>query len=184
MTKISILRISRPVYNIIADGNISDNELGEGRFIPALILDAEARSEVDDLIEIHVGLTGDAKSQWSRPFSLFSAKSLTLEITFQKPMEIRFAINFDLKTQFSLVDGIIQSRAVYIQRGIPGDKVSEGRKVLIEIPETGFDSYWESLLNRIIKDKIRKSGRSKKEVNIIVNEYIKSIRSLWHMRRD
>lgn len=184
MTKFTLERIDRPIYNIVGDGSMSSIHLGEGRFIPILMIDAEKRSEVDDLIQVHQGLTGDATLRWSRSFSILRPTVIRLEVTFEKPMNISFAISFNISAQFSLLEGVIQSRAIYLQRGTPGDKVSDtlANMILIEIPELGFDQYWHNLLIKLIKDKLDKRGKSKREINTIVQEQIKTLRMLWHYR--
>ena len=109
-----VKQVKNPVYNIIGDGGMSLPGLGEGRFIPCLIIDANNTSEISDLIKHHQNTdAGDAVQQWGRPLSLLPSKHLILQVKFTQPMEVSIGISFELKTQYSLIDGIIQSRAFF-----------------------------------------------------------------------
>jgi hypothetical protein len=177
--------ISRQVYQVVEDGAMSNAGLAEGRFIPVVVLNAPEGSELHDLIRIHQGLTGDADSTWSQPLTLFSPKTYHLEIHFTKPMDCIFAIEFDIKTQFVIIDGIMQSNGVWIQTGKPGDKVSQDlvNKVLIEIPNNGMEIRWEKRLHSEVKDTVTRKGKSKREINKIVAEKIKTFRTISNYRR-
>lgn len=177
--------LSRPVYQVIEDGLVSNAGLAEGRFIPVVILNAPENSELHDLIRIHQGLTGDAESTWSQPLTLLSPKTYHLEIHFTKPMDCRFAIEFDIKSQFVIIDGIMQSNGVWIQTGSPGDKVSQDlvNKVLVEIPNNGMEDRWEKRLHSEMRGTVIRKGKTKSEVNKIVHEKIKTFRAISNLRR-
>lgn len=181
-----ILKVDYPFYKIVEDGGMSAMTIGEGRFIPALIIDVEDDIEVLELIQLHESLPpGDVKFQWSLPRTLFSPKSIFLNIEFSKPMQINFGIEFQLSNQNGLVDGIIQSRAFYLMTGKKGDKVSQKieESIIIEVPNMDFDKKWAEMLNNTLKKKYRNIGASKKDAQKMATNHIKSMREIWNIRR-
>ena len=181
-------KISYSILKIVGDGGMSNPHMGEGRFIPILIIDEEGVTDISDLIKLHQNtlLPGDVKMQWRKRFENFKLKSMILEIKFIQPMKIEFGILFDLKSQYPLVDGIIQSRAFYLRTGKEGDKVSDltVESILIEVPEMGVDATWNDLLLKIVNSKYKKMGNSKKDSIIMAKGQIKSMREVWNIRRD
>jgi hypothetical protein len=178
--------INYPIYNIVGDGGLSAPDLGEGRFIPCVIIQANSGSEVYDFIKYQQSTPpGDTKLLWGTPLSIFSIKNITLSAQVFQPMEFEFAINFDLKKHLILVDGIIQSRALFVQCGVPGDKVSDIKKdkLLIEVPEMNFDEKWNDILMKILKAKYKKKKNSNKDAISLAKAQIKSMRELWNVRR-
>lgn len=181
-----IKRTNRPTYQVVGNGSLSNTGLGEGRFIPVVILDVPEGSRLYDLIRVHQGLTGDANSTWSQPLTLLNPKTYNLEIHFTNPMDCEFAIEFDVRTQYVIIDAIMQTNGVWLQSGRPGDRVSQdmSNKVLVEIPDHEMAQRWESRLHSIVKDSIDRRAKSKREVNLIAAEKIKTMRTLSQYRRS
>lgn len=189
------LKVNYPFFKVVADGGMSIPVIGEGRFIPSIMIDIEDNVEVAELLKLHENTPpGDTLLQWSLPDTIFSKpKSVFLNLTFLKPMEMSFGIDFSIAERHAAVDGIIQSRAFNLQVGKSGEKVStifidESKQkthgsVLIEVPNTGFDSKWNELLLEYLKHKYRKNGASRKEASEFAKEQIKKMRELWNMRR-
>jgi hypothetical protein len=175
-----------PFFEVVGDGGISSDNLGEGRFIPSVIIDIEEHSSIADLIKMHSSTPpGDAVFQWSRDFSIFKPQKLHLNIDFVKPMQLSFGIVFDLPKQFAIIDGIIQSKGLYLQTGKEGDKISEFKteSILFEVPETGFEREWDKILLETVKTKYKKLGATKNEVKVLSQKHIKSMREMWNIRR-
>lgn len=175
-----------PFFEVVGDGGISNETLGEGRFIPSIIIDIREQNSISDLIKMHSSTPpGDAIFQWSREFSIFKAKKLYLNVEFAKPMQLSFGISFDLLKQFAIIDGIIQSKGLYLQTGKAGDKISEFKteSILLEVPETGFESQWEEILLDTVKTRYKKLGATKNEIKILSQKHIKSMREMWNIRR-
>lgn len=180
------IKVNYPFYKIIADGGMSASTIGEGRFIPALIIDNNNDKDVSELIQLHKGMPpGDTQLQWSLPKTFFAPKSIFLNIEFIKPMKINFGIEFDLLSQYSLVDGIIQSRAFYLMTGKTSDKVSQNieNSIIIEVPNMDFDKKWSEMLNDTLKKKFLNMGASKKDAQKLTLDHIKSMRDVWNFRR-
>jgi hypothetical protein len=123
--------------------------VGEGRFLPALIIDVEDNVGVAELIKLHEGIPpSDTELQWSLPDTFFSTKTVFLNLNFLKPMKVQFGIEFQLGDQYSLVDGIIQSRGFYLMTGKAGNTVSQliNEGSLVEVQNMEFDRKWNEML--------------------------------------
>lgn len=178
--------ISYPLFKIVAEGIMSSPEFGEGRFSPALIIDVKDKVEISELFTLHKStLPGDTLLSWAFPSTFFKPKSIYINLTFSKPMDVVFGIEFILSKHYSLIDGIIQSRAFYLQAGQPGDKVStsETDRILVEVPNMDFDSKWNKMILYIIENICKKQGVSRKNATLFAKEHIKKMREIWGIRR-
>lgn len=184
-----------PIFKAVEDGVMSTPNIGEGRFIPSVIIDIEENIEIGELLKLHENTPpGDTELQWHLPSTFFgNPKSVLLKITFIKPMSITFGIEFSISEREAAIDGIIQSRGVHLQIGKSGDKVStifvnEAKQkthgcVLVEVPNLDFDTKWNELHMNFLKHKYRKQGASKSDSNTLAKEQIKKMRELWNVRR-
>ena len=180
------VKVNFPILHIVADGGISTKYLGEGRLIPAIIVNTENYKEILELIKVHAEIKStDTKVVWSKRPSLFKKlKDIFLIVEFEKPMVLKFGICFILKKHYSLIDGIIQSRGLYLQSGILGDKVSNNvsNNILFTVPDSAFDDQWSKILLDVVKDNLKKKGAPKRELKQISELHINQMRELWHIR--
>jgi hypothetical protein len=184
--KLTKIKVDFPIFKIVGDGIMASPSIGEGRFIPSLIIDIGENQEISELIALHKdSLPGDTELAWSKPNTFFKIKSVFLNLDFLKPMKVKFAIEFDLATQYSLVDGIIESKGFYLQTGKSGDKITnlETGSILIEVPNLEFNSIWNNILKETLKSKYKKEGASKSEAIKYTNEHISRMREIWNMRK-
>lgn len=180
-------RVEYPILKVVSDGILSSTEIGEGRFMPYLVIDASDHAEISELIKLHKKTSpGDTIMQWTKANIIFKPKLLIFKIVFTKPMKITFGIEFILNDQFALVDGILQSKGLYLQTGKKGDKVSEfkNESIILEVPSMGFEKDWDVILLDILKAFYRKKSISKKESIIFARQHIKSMREFWNFRRE
>lgn len=174
--------------SIIDDGVIIDQAWAGGRPIPAIIVDASERRDIVEYINAHkMQPPGDIVSQWGT--SIKSNNFISLMLKSSRPVEIDFAIGFDAKTHHALIDGILRNNGFYLLEGKHGDKVStlikkHSGRILIEVPATGFEPIWEKILIKAIGKKFKHQGLNKKQSEIAVNDYIRSMREFWHLRKD
>jgi hypothetical protein len=177
-------KIDYQICRIVGNGAMSHPEIGEARLIPAVIIDPLGNRSIPELLDFHQTTPpGDTTLSWgSIPFN---KRTLILNIEFLKPMEIKFGIEFDVSRDLNIIDGIVNSRALYLQCGIAGDKFSnfESPKVLIEVPFLGFDTKWQSLMVDALKRKYRKMNFTKKEAAHATTEHIRSMRELYNAVR-
>ncbi len=181
------MKIDFPIFEVLAEGGMSMPEVGEGRFIPKVIIDKEKNFETAELIKLHkTSLPGDIQSFWLLEDSLFfKPKFVILNLNFLRPMELKIGIKLNFSKDFAVIDGIIQSRAFYLEVGEKGDKVSElkNESILIEVPFLEFDKKWEQILLEVLKEKNKNKGFSKKEIDSIAKEQIIKTRKFWNIRR-
>lgn len=184
--KTSKVKVDYPFFSVVGNGGLSDPFRGEGRIYPVLILDVGEHTEVKELFKLHKETPpGDTKLVWGRPNSFFKPKSVFLSLEFLKPMKVSFGIEFDIKSQYSLVDGILQQRGVILVSGKNEDKISGliNQSIIVEVPHLDFDNPWNKMLQDTLNDKYRKMGASRKDAKLFIQEHIKSMREFWNIRR-
>jgi len=174
-----------PIYSIVEEGLMSSEKIAEGRLIPSLVINVNGNIEIEELIKLHDNITaGDVTMTWGQGF--FNRNRFVFKMAFSKPMEIEFGIEFKIESDYSLIDGMIESKGVYIQTGEKGDKIStklDDAKILIEVPDMGIKTKWNDILLALIKKKFRKQGLSKRESINAAKEHIIEMRKFWKMRR-
>lgn len=173
------------LFTIAEEGLISTDNVGEGRMIPVLVLDTNKDNDFEDLLKLHLNITaGDTILHWQQKF--FDRNIFILKIEFIKPMKITFGIEFNIDRDYSLIDGIIESKGVYLQTGVKGDKVSkkmDDPRILVEVPNMGVKEIWDEILLNSIKKKYMKKGYKKREAITISRQHISEMRKFWKMRR-
>ncbi len=170
---------------IVDDGVIISPELGSGRPIPVVIVDATERPDIIEYIEAHrTQPPGDVTIQWGT--ALASRNIVSLMLKSDRPTNISFAIEFDAEKHHTLVDGVLCANGFYLQAGKTGDKVSallERSKIVVEVGRTGFEVKWEKILNKVIRKRFKKSGVGKKRIASSAKDYIGSMREFWYSRK-
>ncbi|MBO2650813.1 hypothetical protein [Shewanella algae] len=169
---------------LVADAAMANPFAADGKLIPLLILDSASDSSLLNLVKMHESsIPGDVESLWA--LKRFSDKFVYLVLFFQKPLELRIAIKLDTNKNSGLIDGIIQSRAVYIQPGKQGDKLSQNidaPKILVEIPARTTFGKWDDILLKNVKRKLKNEGVSRRELNKAALEFISTRREIWGRR--
>jgi hypothetical protein len=177
-------KINHDIFEIVGNGAISTVSLGEGRLIPAIIIDITENKEIYELFKLHNQTPpGDATMLWSMIKN--DKGKLVLNFEFINPLLTKFGIKFHLDEHYSIVDGIIQSRGLYLQLGKEGDKIfnnADGR-ILVEVPNMNFDDIWRDMLNKILKRKYKSLLIEKKFINLAIQEHISKMREFWHIRK-
>ncbi len=177
--------IKHQICKVVGDGAMSHPKIGEARLIPAVIIDPVDNNSIPELLIYHQTTSpGDTKLTWSN--LPFNKRVLVLNLEFIKPMEVSFGIEFDVMRDLNVIDGIIQSRALYLQCGKKGDKFSDlsAPKILVEVPFLGFDKKWNYMLLDALKRKYRKMNFTKSEASEATKRHIKTMRELYHRRRN
>lgn len=182
-----IKKINSNNYFIKENGLISRPTLGEGRMIPALVVDSDNDNGLEELLKIHKDSPpGDVIVQWGSPFSQVLRKKVWyLDIEFSQPLEFKFQINFNLKEDYSLIDAILQSRGLCLTQGKEGEKVfqKQDEMILVEVPDTHIDTLWEKTLDETLRKKFRKSGIPKKYIKNEIIEHKNKMREILNLRR-
>lgn len=170
------------LFKPVADGIVASSAtIGYMLVCPSIIIDATDDENIIDVIRLHKSIElGDIKLLWGRP--LFKLDSYILKMEFMNPMHKIFGIEFSLKKNFMLIDGIMQSQYFYLQTGKSGDKVSEkikDDKILIALPDLHVKEKWNKLLRKVLIKKYKAKSFSKKELNSVVDDSIKEFRKIW-----
>lgn len=172
---------------IVADGLISAPEVGEGRFIPMILLNTTGRPDIDELLRVHEHTPpGDVITQWAIvPFK----SQMVLHMQFKKPIECQFEILFDIDKQGALVDAIMHAQAVYIQSGQPGESVSGSlsnakSRILAEIPRTDNFKTWDKVIHKVMTKKMRLKGLDRTTARQAASDVLKTAREMWNVRRS
>lgn len=176
----------RAFVPIVGDGAIATTSWADGRLIPVLIVDCENRSDLSDIIKSHSELPpGDVTIRWAK--HIFKKKEVYLLIEFSKPSVVDVFLAFNIEKQGVLVDAILMANALYLQSLDAGKKVIDGinkRKILIEIPDTGYYSEWDKLYTSALIRKFKKNGFRKPEAKIAAEQHKNKVRELWQTRMN
>lgn len=173
---------------IIADGSIASVNFGEGRTIPVLIIDTTKRPDITDLVNIQEEQPpGDVKSSWSRLSKSKDLISLILE--FERPSQTLVILEFNIIEQGILVESILTAQGLYLQPGIPGDRLKNtivNNKIIVEVPDLGFREEWNKIFQNKLEGYYRKKGLNRKASHEAANKAISELRKLanFHIRKS
>src|SRR5262245_50724883 len=131
---------------IVADAAIATGGIAEGRLLAVLILDTSQRPDIDELVRLHEYMPpGDVGCQWASLHGI-NDDSIALVLEFERPAELKVILEFEVRERGALVDLILRGRGFYLQPGRPGDRLKtafERPRILVDIPDTGFDEQWD-----------------------------------------
>jgi hypothetical protein len=169
-----------PPVPIVSDAAIATNMVGDGRFVPLVIMDTTDRPEIAELIYLQENVPpGDVVSGWA---SLLDGPRdhFALVLQFQRPIEVGFALNFDLGIQGSVIELALRARAIYLQAGKPGDRIRGTFDAPRMIAELGADlplKQWDELWSKAIKRKLRAEGLRNADAKRAAQQSIKQTRA-------
>jgi hypothetical protein len=173
------------IVPIVGDGAIGHPAIADGRIIPVLIVDCAKHQALYELILLHESTPpGDATLVWGR--QIFNKKHVYLTVEFSRPLPIKIVLRFTLTKHAGLVDGIIQSRGVYLQPLQSGRKVLEGvdkPKILVEVPSSATFSEWKELHHASVVRNYRKDGAPKSIAKALADEHLERLSEIWGRRQ-
>lgn len=176
-------REARPV-RIVGDAAVATGSLSEGRLVPVLIVDASDRPDIKELVRVHQDLNpGDVSLWWGQRKK--QEGSVILIVQFERPIELTMVIEFDIESQGSLVDLILRSRAFFLQTGQEGDRfiITQNRpRIIVDVPDMGFEPVWEKLLVKRLTRSFRKEGHSRSNARKAALQFLKEWRRFSSMR--
>jgi len=169
---------------IINDAAVATVGVGDSRLIPLVIIDSAERPDIEELVRVHEHLPpGDVKVQWGKLKS--APNSIALLLRFTPPVEALLVLNFDIVKQGGVVDQILSSRALYLQPGREGDRLSntlDAKRILIEVPETGFSKTWDGILFKHLVKDFRRRGLPKRQAKEATKGAIEEWRKIGRSR--
>lgn len=171
-------------FSLVGDGAIANSKTADGRLIPVMILDARENKQLEYLVKMHDQIdTADVISIWG--VARFNSSRVDLVLFFKSPIELQVAVSLNPMKHATLIEGILISKAVYIQPGAPGDKISDNinaPKILVEIPaRTTFDK-WDGIFEKSVIKKLKKEGLRGKNLKEASREHISLIKDIWGKR--
>jgi len=170
--------------NLVADGAIASPKTADGRLIPVMILDISENKKLEYLVKMHDQIdTADVISIWG--VGRFNHNNVSLVLFFKEPMELKIAISLQPAKHAGLIQGILSSKAVYIQPGVPGDKISHNinaPKILVEIPAKTTFEKWDGIFEKTVTKKLKKEGLRGKKLKDASQEHISLIKDIWGRR--
>lgn len=172
------------ILMIVGDAAIATVKVGHGRLIPLIIVDTTNRPDISEVIAMQGHLpTGDVVVQWGELAG--RRDHIALILKFERPIEGMAIIEFDIAKQGILVEHILQSNALYIQSGVPGDRLGhdlDRPKMLIEVPDTNFKGKWEKLYFNAIVQRMRNNGLNRKFAKVAAQNYLTKVREIASFR--
>ena len=174
---------AQPV-KIVGDAAIATINVGEGRLIPMVIIDSSQRPDIEEMIRVHEYLQpGDVTTQWGNMAN--TSDSIALLLRFIRPAETFIVLNFDIVKQGVIVDQILSSNGLYLQAGHEGDRFGNtpgAKRILIEVPETGFSKDWDGLYTKCLIKDFRRMGLRKHQAIEAAKEAIGKMRKIGRTR--
>jgi hypothetical protein len=165
-----------PIAN---DAAIATTEVKGRAFIPLLILDTRKRQDIENLITAHKAThQGECTSRWGR-HSDKDQGPIILLLQFSRPAICTVLLHLDPLGSGGTIDQIIDSEAVYLMPGKPGDRLIHdlGRnKILVQVPSSEFSSEWNRILQKTLQDEGRRKGLSRTDAKQYSSGVIKSWR--------
>lgn len=170
--------------NLVGDGAIANSKTADGRLIPVMILDTSENKQLEYLVKMHDQIdTADVVSIWG--VGRFNNNKVSLVLFFKGPIELKVAISLQPIKHAGLIEGILTSRAVYIQPGVPGDKISHNinaPKILVEIPAKTTFEKWDDIFEKTVIKKLKKEGLRGKKLKDASHDHISLIKDIWGKR--
>lgn len=172
-------RVPSPLVPVVADAAIATDIVGDGRFVPLVILDTSERRDIQEAIASQEKAPpGDALSAWTKILD-GPKHHLALAIHLQRPIELTFAFNFDLSTQGAAVDLALKAHAIYLQAGTHGDRLLTTMEAPRMIIELGADiplAEWTDLWSKALIQRLRGEGVRKWEAREAATRHIVMMR--------
>ncbi|WP_221630540.1 hypothetical protein [Humibacillus xanthopallidus] len=166
---------------VVADGAIGKQGTAAGRLVPVVMVDMSDHPDVAELVRVHQYLgPGDCHSQWAQ-----GRDGLLLRLRFERPIELTIAPTFALPEKAGLVDQVLSARAIYLQHGVAGDRMSTTMhhpRLLIELPPTGFEEQWEGIFFTALVKVFRDGGLKRSEAKAAARDMIVRWRELGSIR--
>ena len=149
------VRETRPA-KIVADAAVGTHGRHGGRLLPLLLLDSGGRPDIAEFIRLHESFgPGDAKVQWGKLEAAGHEGTVALFLTFIRPMELFVVLEFEIVRQGFLVEQILSGHGLYLTEATGTDdrfiKNPDRPKVIVEVPDTGYEKTWNDLFHKHLK---------------------------------
>ncbi|MDG4760495.1 hypothetical protein [Micromonospora sp. WMMD710] len=169
---------------VVTDGSIA-GPAADGRMVPLVIIDTTSRPDLDELVRLHRHLPpGDVTYRWGQAER--DKDLVSLSLWFVRPIEAPAVLMFSIEREGIIVDNALNSRAIYLQPGRPGDRLKHDPhrpKILIEVPDDDFRERWEDVVVRRLAKVIRRSARiTREEARLLAGQWLAQSREITGLR--
>lgn len=174
----------RDIVPIVGDAAIA-GPIAEGMLVPLLIVDTSERPDIAEVIRVHKHIApGDVRFQWAGPQG--HPEDVLLVLDFERPIETRAILRFNIETQAILVEAALTAKALYLQTGRPGDRLMhdpDRPKILIELPDVEFRPQWDRLfLDQMTVVMSQRLKVSKRKAEPYARQVVDDLRKLTAFR--
>lgn len=175
----------RHPVRIVADAVVSTRGVHGGRLLPLVLLDTSDRPDMAEFIRVHqYSGPGDVRVQWGQV--LDHAGTVALFLTFVRPVELFVVLEFDIVKQGILVEQALIGQGMYLAKGEHTDdrfvKALDRPKVIVELPDTGFQQEWDKLFHKHLAKHFRTKGLSRSDSRRAATSAIEELRQFATMR--
>jgi hypothetical protein len=168
---------------IVSDAAIA-GAIAEGANVPLLIFDADARPDLAEVVRVHEHLPpGDVEISWGVTDG--DPDRVLLLLDFVRPITTRAAFAFSIERQGIVVDATLNAQAIYLQPGRPGDRLLDDPdrpKLLVQVPDGGFQAMWDGLFVEQTAAAFRRSGMDKAVAAAAARGFVEEIRQISGFR--
>lgn len=169
---------------IVADAAIATRRIRNGRLVPLLILDTTDRPDLEEFIRVHQYFPpGDVELSWGIMNN--SRDSVVLYMSFKKPAVMDVIVEFDIVKQGILVNQMLAVSALCLQAGHEGDRFSKNpnaSKVIVEIPNTGYQEIWNKQWHKRVVREMQHNGLGRQQAKRAATLFIDELRDLGGVR--
>lgn len=150
-----------------------------------LLLDITQRPDIVEFIRIHqYSEPGDVNLQWGQIEGHEGTTALFLR--FVRRMEMFMVLEFDIVKKGFLVEQALTGQGVYLAKAEgENDRLIKDivrGKVLVEIPDTGFDKVWDDMFHKVLAKHFRSNGLGRSESERAARSYIGELRKMRSLR--
>lgn len=183
------VKLNRPEESIpvpiIADASISTRGLHGGRLLPLLLLDTSKRQEMAEFIRFQNTLgPGDVHFQWGKIDG--HQGTVAIFLSFVRPIEVFAILEFEIVRQGILVEQALTGQGIYLANAEgPDDRLIKNPdrpKVLVELPDTGFQDNWNRIFRKHVTQHFRDEGMGFFESRRASKSVIEELQRLGGMR--
>lgn len=160
--------------NVVDTALITRVDVADGKHIPLVIIDTSNNEKIKNVIKCHVeSESGEMVTTWGMTKD---KEYVVLVLDSVHPIVSRLCIVFNLKEQYATIDRILKTNLLYIQCGKEGDRVftpEEPIRILVEIPNTGFEEYWVNIKEKTQKARFKELGVKNKNLDSVIDMFNK-----------
>jgi hypothetical protein len=166
---------------IVADAAISTRGRHAGKLLPLLLLDVSERPDVAEFFRTHKAMNeeGDVKGQWGKIEKEGHDGTVSLFLTFIRPVSFFMVLEFNIGKQGIWVEQTLDGQGLYIALAENAEdrysKNVDRQSILVEVGDSGFKPIWDDLFQKHLRLRLRDMGLGRSEAKRIAIATIKDL---------